>query len=1388
MGNNFSSTIPSTATAGIDNYVGEIGDIQYEKSLGSARFMKTIRGRHKEGPVVVKIFIKPYVGLSLDPYINQLRAEREKLLELPNAFPYQRILETETAVYLIRQYFFSNLYDRISTRPFLDLIEKKWIAYQLLRTVADAHRHEIFHGDIKTENVLVTSWNWVLLSDYASFKPTYLPEDNPADFSFFFDTSSRRSCYLAPERFYNFGGEDAIANGSLTPAMDVFALGCVIAELFLEGSPIFSFSQLLSYKRSEYDPLPELERIEDPDIRSLIQHMIQLDPTQRFTAERYLAEWRGKAFPQYFYSFLHQYLETVLESHSTIMSTTSDGFPNDADLRIERVYHDFDKIAYFLGFYDAQANQEMDLEHLPSGRARGRYQIRKVNSFLPTKYSIPNYDSASVYSENLALGQDDNGAVIFLSLICASMRNAMYPYSKLYALDMLLAISEHLSEEMKLDRVLPYIVSLLADNISLVRGIAIRALTKLLSTVESVSPINSKIFQEYVFPHLSKLVDDSEVFVRATYAACIPSLAETALRFLELSQRFSSENGPLVEADSELEDSYEPTYDRALQDLQMLVQEQVTMLLIDVESSVNRALLTGMTKLCIFFGRQKTNDFLLSHMITYLNEPDSSLRSGFFEAVVGVCKFLGSRCLEEYILPLMIQALTDPEEYVIVNVLNSISSLAEEGLLGKEKTREIVSALMPLIYHPNVWVRYGVIRVIVSGSNAMAITDVWCFIYPIIQPYLKADILDFTEEELIESVRPAIAREVFDEVLLWANESSGFLKLKNLAVDGGDSEDGIVRLSIGLDDTDKSHFAKLLNLNIDMEDLRKLVMMRAYLSKLSRVKQSARAKSTENLRSAAADGSDTILLKNLGVTPRTVFLSSLHPETPPSRPEILKRPPRPHLVPEDTARKLSITLTNRSHLIPDIQLARTPSETSLESAFNSSRGGHEYHRPLSSAPRNVTQHRKHDLSNLYLRNQSETSLHSVSILSTSISRSNSHRLSLPSSPASKAMPATSTTIDNAIATLEVPSSSYEENSSKSLAVEARANAKKLAHESDFEPVPITPTSVSSYTWRQDGPGRTLKPLLQKKSLEAFPRPLSEFGSPIPSKRLTRNRMVFPRDCSGSRATRALEGVLISNLTEHKGGVNQISFSPDDRFFATCSDDGSIRIWDASRFEKNATTKSRVTYQQGGKVKCMAFIENTYSLAAGSDNGSIHIIKVNYQNYGNTPKYGKCRLVRKIHLKGEYPLHIDHMDFEQSSLLIYATNLGKIYGYDLRQVQIVWVLQNPINYGVITAMLCDPKRTWLLIGTNRGILTLWDMRFHILLRSWQHPSKLPIQRLRMFMGPMGVSRTSRYVLIVAGKNEVSLWDIEKLECKEVFMVRSMDDKRLMGPMLESFQVC
>ena len=88
--------------------------------------------------------------------------ERDLLTDVPNAFPYIRCIETEKAGYLIRQYLYGSLYDRIryarhicdadcSTRPFLEVIEKRWVAFQLLCGLRDCHTKGVIPKSIKQE-------------------------------------------------------------------------------------------------------------------------------------------------------------------------------------------------------------------------------------------------------------------------------------------------------------------------------------------------------------------------------------------------------------------------------------------------------------------------------------------------------------------------------------------------------------------------------------------------------------------------------------------------------------------------------------------------------------------------------------------------------------------------------------------------------------------------------------------------------------------------------------------------------------------------------------------------------------------------------------------------------------------------------------------------------------------------------------------------------------------------------------------------------------------------------------------------------------------------------------------------------------------------------------
>jgi len=62
MGQGFSLAAPPATGAAFD-----LPEFQHIQSIGTARFMKSIEARHRDGLMLVKVLIKPY-SMSLDKY------------------------------------------------------------------------------------------------------------------------------------------------------------------------------------------------------------------------------------------------------------------------------------------------------------------------------------------------------------------------------------------------------------------------------------------------------------------------------------------------------------------------------------------------------------------------------------------------------------------------------------------------------------------------------------------------------------------------------------------------------------------------------------------------------------------------------------------------------------------------------------------------------------------------------------------------------------------------------------------------------------------------------------------------------------------------------------------------------------------------------------------------------------------------------------------------------------------------------------------------------------------------------------------------------------------------------------------------------------------------
>jgi len=1248
----------------------------------------------------------------------------------------------------VRQFFYNSLYDRLSTRPFLEDIEKKWLAFQLLCALRDCHNKDIYHGDIKTENTLVTSWNWLYLSDFSSsFKRVMLPEDNPADFSYFFDTSGRRTCYLAPERFLP-PGEEADPNAKVTWAMDVFSAGCVIAELFLEA-PIFSLSQLYKYRRGEYDPaISHLSRIPDKELREMIAHMIQLDPQKRYSAEQYLEFWKGKVFPAYFYSFLHQYMEVI-----TDLSTHRYAAPGavrnvgEADQRIERVWYDFDKISYFLGYQDDQVQSQEGMLAPTSGLG-----------YFPVRLNIPNNEH---YVSAERQSSADDGTLIFLTLIVSSLRNTAHAAAKVKACDIMLAFSERLTDEAKLDRVLPYLITLLGDKSDIVVIAAIRSITQLLGLVKVITPVNSQIFLEYILPRTQAALlgpqRSPSPVVRATHAASLGTLATTANRFLAMAAALRSDGSqtitdPEVEPGNEADAAFDGLFDDARRELADVFEAHTKTMIEDSDPSVRRAFLGSVPDLCIFFGPAQANDIILTHLNTYLNDRDWMLKCAFFDTIVGISAFLGSSTLEKFILPLMVQAVTDTEEYVVQGALHSLAELASLGLLAGPTFMELVKVVARFTMHPNLWIRESAAEFIAAGGRFLSEAYLKVVVTPQIKPYLKPHRLpEFTELEILEALQKPLTRSVFDQALLWASKTDkgdfwkSFKKLRDVATLN----------KPGKNEEDEQWLNKLRNLGLVAEDEPKLLALREFVWRLSQIK--ARDSTVQDNTSQVVLN-NIINLRSLGITPQTVLFDE----------EPLRQPLATTDQDTNAPRTIKDALLDASMSIDDPlgkrrRAALNNHRSRLGSRDNLSPISIDGRRPLEDEML-VLPVRQGEGSRDSPRRTSSSlgkgvaldDASSVQDAMSSARRGLRHQSSVMSlmnrKDSGKSGPETGTTEANAFGEVEGPFAHPQRLHSFPEAENTEAYIKTRLR--------------ANHTYEGNDP--SIIRMLDSMYVDNYPHDVVEFGplvTPMNRRKSSRASTLQPAEEGWKPG-----GKLVATFSEHFGAINRVIVAPDHQFFLTAGDDGCVKVWDTARLERNITHRSRLTHKHapGTKVLSLCFIENTHCFVSCASDGSVHVVKVETTLHNGVFRYPRLRLLREYQLvDGEFAVWCEHFKQDSNSVLVLATNKSVVLGIDLRTMTLLYKLENPVHHGTPTCFCIDRKKNWLVLGTSHGVLDLWDLRFKMRLKGWGVPGKGSIYRLCIHP----TKGRGKWVCVAGGtgQGEVTVWDLERTLCREIYRV-------------------
>lgn len=756
-------TAPSIA---ISSYVDVLDEVHYQSQLNVSRFLKTCRALDPNGEIVVKVFLKPTESYDLKKIHDKIERQSLILRQLPNVLNYSKIIYTDRAGYLIRQHLKTNLYDRLSLRPFLQDIELKFMTFQLLQLMSDIHMRDITHGDIKTENIMVTSSNWLILTDFSEYiKPKYLPEDNPGEYAFYFDTSQRRTCYLAPERF-NTERYNSETNNKLDKEMDIFSLGCCIFELFTEGRPLFNLAQLFKYKNGGNDALETIRsEIKEPALQSLILDMIAIDPTNRLSARTLLSKYRGVLFPESFYSFVYEYCRNLVRPASptngskTTMSSTLEERKYDLDIIVSDIYKDFSKICTVAEFPFKKFSEGDDKDHVD-------FVNKSVTISGIGKIELQSFNSMKSDSVR------NQSALIFLSILLHCLRNLAYPKNKQRCLEMILALSQYVSDINKLDRVLPFMMVMIFDENSNVKALAIKTVAQLLLITEEVNRSNANIFIDYILPRLNRLCQSAQAdsYVSIVLANTLGHFANTAIRFHEISYLLSFQSSNPAEVNR---------LHKVGKKLLRQFEEITTSLLTAPEPQVKEALLHNILPICHLFGKERTNDVILSHLITYLNDKNAALRIALIKSITGVSVLLGSVTFEQYILPLLAQTLCDLEETVVITVLQSLISFCKLGLLRSKYFYDIATEVSTLILHPNFWIREYTILLIIEMASKLSKSELYCVMYPVIKPFFEFDV-EMTWESLYISAKKPISRNVYNLLCTWSLRSSKSLFWKHM--------------------------------------------------------------------------------------------------------------------------------------------------------------------------------------------------------------------------------------------------------------------------------------------------------------------------------------------------------------------------------------------------------------------------------------------------------------------------------------------------------------------------------------------------------------------------------------------------------------------------------
>lgn len=1008
----------------------------------------------------------------------------------------------------------------------------------------------------------------------------------------------------------------------------------------------------------------------------------------------------------------------------------------------------------------------------------------------------------------------NDAVVLVLSMLCASIRNVRMPRTRLTALWLLVRFARFTTDEVRLERVLPYILKLLTESQqhdAVERACTIKALTELLQMVDgndgsvfSGEKIYNqetlhRLFPEFILPAMSGFPMASEPIERLAFAECLPHLAETARRFLEVSHaakmiqcarappprpsnirisrsRSSSAGSPLIQkyervlsipsVDEEHDSPPIFSFHAALCELQDSFKTLINPMVgrhMAYSSMIKQALLQNAVKLCIFFDGAKNSSYLLPWLFSFLNDSDWTLRASLFEHIGGVLCFSHFQQHSGSTLEgIMSQMLCDQEEIVVSRVLECILTLIslENPLFSNQSQLELAKGVAPLLVHPLELLRRRARAVIVGISKHFGVADTHVLLLPELSPFVQTENtfgqVEITDEVLEAAALEPLSRSAFNDALQkllrpqtrpmyrWKEDNETPDESRTVSVAGVAHE---AHGTTNVPDANPREEAEDSMQKFLLE--KKLQWLRPFFRQVS---QSIRTHSANKPRQTAEqENYSRALVKALDG-------HSLH-------------------------------VPAQSSLPASLPLVSTPASASLHEADS----GHPFDSqpealsPYTQLQRQQQQFQKWDEAQMWHLLHSEYGIRWDNKKKPRTTNADSGQIRVEDEHSH--VPPTAAGPRKSVSCVIPPDQSVRD------AAALRRLLQSLA-------VPPLPPELGRLWRRKSNIGGDDA----SGGADANGSGYNLAGKDTNASGF-RDDELFSPNLSKWRPS----GALIHHLTEHSQAVSQLVVAQDESFFASGSDDGSVKIWPTNGMIDQVLLSSQATFIPPcrGRITSLCTCQNSRALVVGTSKGNLYIVRVETQQilerkraaaqvtfpFSNGAAKGSKNdrwLTSQVAFLsgrdrmqsfcvGDYSddavLCAEHCNTESQSLILYAGQHSGVNSWDLRCRRAPWRLPTPPEIGCVSCIArppinsnsasCATATAWVSAATNRGFLALWDLRYSLMAKLWRHPSRLPVHDLVVAPHLDPTSQSSSrgsgghcpVVLAACGENEVAAWNLE-----------------------------